>query len=68
MRFVRAVFYFEAITNLASAGFALFFPGRFLGHFVSEPLPVGAVEFGRWYAVLLVVLSLVLLAAPRGQP
>ena len=65
MRLVRAVFYFEAIVNLASAGFALLFPSRFLGHFVSEPLPVGAVEFGRWYAVLLLVLSLVLLAALR---
>lgn len=65
MRLVRAVFYFEAFTNLASAGFALLLPTEFLGQFVSEQLPVGAVEFGRWYAVLLVVLSLVLLAALR---
>jgi len=65
MRIVRAVFYFEVITNLVSAVFALLLPGAFLGQFVSEPLPVAAVEFGRWYAVLLVVLSLVLLAALR---
>ncbi|MDH3727272.1 MAG: hypothetical protein OER77_07055 [Myxococcales bacterium] len=68
MRLVRTVFYFEVITNLASAAFALLFPSAFLGQFVLEPLPVGAVEFGRWYAVLLVVLSLVSLAAPRRQP
>lgn len=65
MRVVRAIFYLEAITNLGSAVFALFLPGAFLEQFVSEPLPPAAVEFGRWYAVLLVVLSLVLLAALR---
>jgi hypothetical protein len=65
MRVVRAIFYLEAFTNLASAAFALLLPGVFLGQFVSEPLPIAAVEFGRWYAVLLVVLSLVLLAALR---
>ena len=66
MRVVRAVFYFEVITNLVSAIFGLLFPAAFLGQFASEPLPVAAVEFGRWYAVLLVVLSLILLAALRG--
>ncbi|MGB8329055.1 MAG: hypothetical protein WCE62_02935 [Polyangiales bacterium] len=65
MSTVRAIFYFEAISNLASAAFALFFPATFLGQFVSEPLPIAAVEFGRWYAVLLIVLSLVLWAALR---
>ncbi|MBW2188739.1 MAG: hypothetical protein DRH23_13495 [Deltaproteobacteria bacterium] len=65
MRVVRAVFYVEVITNLGSAIFALLFPAAFLGQFTSEPLPVAAVEFGRWYAVLLVVLSLVLWVALR---
>jgi len=65
MRVARAVFYFEVITNLVSAVFALLFPSAFLGQFTSEPLPVAAVEFGRWYAVLLVVLSLVLWTALR---
>lgn len=65
MRVVRAIFYLEVITNLGSAIFALLFPAAFLGQFTSEPLPVAAVEFGRWYAVLLVVLSLVLWAALR---
>ena len=65
MRVVRAIFYLEAITNLVGAAFALLLPSAFLAQFVSEPLPVAAVEFGRWYAVLLVVLSLVLLAALR---
>ncbi|MEM8606592.1 MAG: hypothetical protein AAGF92_05780 [Myxococcota bacterium] len=65
MRFARGVFYFEALSNLGSAGFAMFAPGAFLGQFTSEPIPAGAVEIGRWYALLLVVLSLVLLAALR---
>jgi len=65
MRALRGVFYFEVITNLVSALAALFFPAKFLGQLTSEPLPVAAVEFVRWYAVLLVVLSLVLLAALR---
>jgi hypothetical protein len=65
MRAVRAVFYFEAFTNLGSAAFAIVMPATFLAQFVSEPLPIAAVEFGRWYAVLLFVLSLVLLAALR---
>ncbi|MEM7135950.1 MAG: hypothetical protein AAF500_05180 [Myxococcota bacterium] len=65
MRFVRGVFYFEVLSNLGSAGFALLAPAAFLGQFSSEPLPVAAIEFGRWYAVLLVVLSLVLWSALR---
>ena len=65
MRFVRAVFYFEALSNLGSAGFAMVAPAAFLAQFSADPVPAGAVEFGRWYAVLLIVLSLVLLAALR---
>lgn len=65
MRFVRGVFYFEALTNLASAAYAMLAPATFLGQFASGPIPVGAVEFGRWYGLLLVVLSLVLLSALR---
>jgi hypothetical protein len=66
IRIARAVFYFEVMTNSASAGFALFLPERFLGGFAAQPIPVTVVEFGRWYAVLLVVLSLVLWAALRA--
>ncbi len=65
MRVARAVFYFEAFTNLVSAAFAMVMPAAFLAQFVSEPLPAAGIEFGRWYAVLLIVLSLVLLAALR---
>jgi len=65
MPIVRAIFYFEAISNLGSAAFALLFPATFLKQFASERLPIAVVEFGRWYAVLLVVLSLVLWAALR---
>lgn len=65
MRVARAVFYFEAFTNLVSAAFAMAMPAAFLAQLVSEPLPPAGVEIGRWYAVLLVVLSLVLLAALR---
>lgn len=66
MRVVRAVFYLEVISNLGSAVFALLFPAAFLRQLVLEPLPVAGVEFARWYAVVLVVLSLVLLAALRS--
>ena len=65
IRALRVVFYFEVVTNLVSAAFALLFPSGFLGQLTTEPLPVAAVEFVRWYAVVLVVLSLVLLAALR---
>ncbi|MGB5809155.1 MAG: hypothetical protein WBG86_01420 [Polyangiales bacterium] len=65
MRFARGVFYFEVVTNLLSSGYAMLFPAAFLAQFSDEPLPVAAIEFGRWYAVLLVVLSLVLWSALR---
>lgn len=65
MRVLRAVFYFEAVTNLGGAGFALLFPATFLHQFAAEPMPVAAVEFVRWYAVVLVVLAVILLAALR---
>lgn len=65
MRALRGIFYFEVITNLGSACFALLFPAAFLGQLSSDPLPTVAVEFVRWYAVVLVVLSLVLLASLR---
>ncbi len=67
MRVLRGVFYFEVISNLGSAGLALFLPATFLAQLTSEPLPTPAVEFVRWYAVVLVVLSLVLLAALRAR-
>lgn len=65
MRIARAIFYLEALTNLASAAFAMLLPATFLGQFIAGPLSAAAIEFGRWYAVLLVVLSLVLLWALR---
>ena len=67
MRFARFVFYFEVLTNLVSALFALLAPARFMRQFAPEALPVASVEFGRWYAVLLVVLSLVLWLALRER-
>lgn len=65
MRFARGVFYFEVFSNLVSAGFAMLAPAQFLAQFSRDPLPLAAVEFGRWYGLLLVVLSLVLLSALR---
>ena len=65
MRAIRAVFYFEVISNLGSALLALLAPALFLAQFTSEPFSVAADEFARWYGVLLVVLALVLLAALR---
>jgi len=67
MRVLRGVFYFEVISNLGSAGLALLLPATFLAQLTSEPLPTPAVEFVRWYGVVLVVLSLVLLAALRAR-
>lgn len=65
MRLVRGIFYFEVVSNLGTAVLALLFPAFFVGQFVKEPLPIAAVELWRWYAVLLVVLSLILWAALR---
>lgn len=66
MTLVRAIFYFEVASNLASSLYALFVPAAFVGQFSAESLPVTSVELGRWYAVPLVVLALILLAALRS--
>jgi len=65
MPVARLVFYFEVVSNLGSAAFALIFPALFVAQFSAEAVPPPAIELGRWYAVLLIVLSLVLWAALR---
>ncbi len=65
MRLVRAVFYLEVMGNLGSAAFALLFPAAFFAQLSADPLPFAAIEFVRWYAVVLLMLALVLLAALR---
>jgi hypothetical protein len=64
---VRGIFYFEAVSNLATAVYVLLFPALFLAQLVPEPLPLVSVELGRWYAVLLWVLSSILLGALREK-
>lgn len=65
MRAVRGVFYFEVISNLGSAVFALLFPAAFSRQLSADLSAVSAIEFVRWYAVVLLVLALVLWAALR---
>lgn len=65
MPVVRGIFYFEAVSNLATAVYVLLFPAHFLTQLVPEHLPLVSVELGRWYAVLLLVLSAVLWGALR---
>jgi hypothetical protein len=62
---VRGIFYFEAVSNLGTAVYVLLFPAQFLAQLVPQDLPLVSVELGRWYAVLLLVLSAVLLGALR---
>lgn len=63
---VLYVFWFEALVNIPTALVCLFLPAAFLsgitgGTEVSKEL----LEFTRWYGVLLVVLSLILVGALR---
>lgn len=65
MRVVRGVFYVEAATGVLTALFALLDPGAFVAGLIPGALPPAAVELGRWYGVLLLVLALILWAALR---
>ena len=62
MKFARAVFIFEAIVLNAGTGLLCFFvPAQFASFFSPTPVTGTALEFLRWYGVLLWVLAYAML-------
>ncbi len=67
MKLIRALFYFEGVVLNTGVGlFCLIFPAVFVANFVPAGLPALALEFIRWYGVLLMVLGYFELRALRG--
>ncbi len=68
MKYIRALFYFEGIILNAGVGlFCMILPAAFVANFVPTSLPALALEFIRWYGVLLLVLGYFELRALRGS-
>ena len=68
-KFVRYILTFEAIVlNAGTGAICLFAPSFFVLQFSMEPMPLLALEFIRWYGVLLWVLAfLVLRILPQND-
>lgn len=67
MKLIRALFYFEGIILNTGVGlFCLILPAAFVANFVPTGLPTLALEFIRWYGVLLMVLGYFELRALRS--
>ncbi len=67
MKLIRALFYFEGIALNTGVGvFCLIFPAAFVANFVPTGLSGLALEFIRWYGVLLMVLGYFELRALRS--
>jgi len=67
MKFIRALFYFEGVVLNTGVGlFCMILPAAFVTTFVPAGLPALALEFIRWYGVLLLVLGYFELRALRG--
>ena len=68
MKLIRYLFLFEGwAINLGVGIFCLIFPAAFVANFVPAGLPALALEFIRWYGVLLMVLGYFEIRALRGN-
>ncbi len=68
MKLIRYLFLFEGwVINLGVGVFCLIFPAAFVANFVPAGLPDLALEFIRWYGVLLMVLGYFEIRALRGH-
>ncbi len=67
MKLIRALFYFEGIILNTGVGLlCMILPAAFVANFVPTGLPTLALEFIRWYGVLLMVLGYFELRALRS--
>lgn len=68
MKLIRYLFFFEGwVINLGVGVFCLIFPAAFVANFAPTGLPTLALEFIRWYGVLLMVLGYFEIRALRGN-
>lgn len=67
MKLLRYLYYFEGIIiNVGVGLFCLIAPAAFVANFSAMPFPPVALEFIRWYGVLLIVLGYFELRALSG--
>lgn len=62
----KTIFYGEAVLNAVAALICLIVPQRFLTMFTAEPAGAIAEALVRWYGVLLVVLTIIMVRALRN--
>ena len=62
----RTIFYGEAVLNAVAALMCLIMPERFLAMFTPEPAGAIAEALVRWYGILLVVLTIIMVRALRN--
>src|SRR5687768_9399440 len=62
----RTLFYAEAVLNAAAALICLIMPQRFIAIFTPEPAGAIAEAFVRWYGVLLIALTIIMVRALRN--
>lgn len=60
---LKVVFYLEAVINLVMVILCIFFPLFFIGQFTTITLQIPGIEIIRWYGILLLVITLILLGA-----
>ncbi|MBD3190383.1 MAG: hypothetical protein GF308_07050 [Candidatus Heimdallarchaeota archaeon] len=60
---LKVVFYLEAVINLVVVILCIFFPSFFIGQFTTITLQIPGIEIIRWYGILLLVITLILLGA-----